>query len=388
MTWASRRSPVFFLVAIVAFINGCSSSSPPISVSISPPSSSIDQGQAAAIIATVANDNSNRGISWSLAGPGSLSGTTGLSVTYNSPSTALTSAQQATITATSLADQTKAASIKITVNPYPQIPFQTLASGLVGAQYSQTIMLSGGTEPFQWSVYNGPIITGNSVGGSVPDGLTLNASTGVVSGIPTGGGTWYFEATVTDASGVTVINGFLKIQIQSNVPSANPVPFLNQPLLPTAVSPGGNGFTLSVSGTGFVSGATVNFNSSPLATTFVNNEHLTAVVPATEVASVGTASITAVNPTPGGGRSNVVYFPIGAEETTATFVNASHSPMPVIDAFGLAVADFNEDGKADIAITGPGRVYVMLGNGEGMFAQASGSPVPVPSPPYDDEASP
>jgi hypothetical protein len=98
--------------------------------------------------------------------------------------------------------------------------------------------LNGGTPPSQWSIYNGPILTGNSIGGSVPDGLALNANTGTVSGTPTAGGTWYFEATVTDAAGATIFNGFLSIQIAAAIPPSNPVPFLNQTLGPTALSPG------------------------------------------------------------------------------------------------------------------------------------------------------
>src|SRR5262249_7067551 len=151
---------------------------------------------------------SSQGVVWDLTGPGSLSHSTTLSVTYTSP-TNLTSRQQATVTATSITDQRKRASIQITVNPPPQIPFQTLSSGSVGTPYKQTIALTGGTAPFQWSVYDGPIITGYRVGGSVPDGLTLNTSTGTISGTPTGAGTWYFEATVADTAGGAAVNGFL-----------------------------------------------------------------------------------------------------------------------------------------------------------------------------------
>ena len=206
-----------FVLAMAAIMGGCSSSSPPISVSLSPSSpQAIDQGQTVAITATVTNDTSSKGVSWTLTGPGSISSSTGPSVTYTSPTTNLTSAQQATVTATSAADPTKSASLQITVNPYLQIPFQTLANGSVGASYSQMIALTGGTPPFQWSIYNGPIQTGYEVGGTVPDGLQMNPTSGAISGTPTGGGTWYFEAMVTDATGVTVVERLLEHPDQSD----------------------------------------------------------------------------------------------------------------------------------------------------------------------------
>jgi hypothetical protein len=377
-----------FVLAMAAVMGGCGSSSPPISVTLSPSSpQAIDQGQTVVATATVTNDTSNKGVSWTLTGLGSLSNSTWPSVTYISPPTNLTSAQQATVTATSVADRTKTASLQITVNPYPQIPFQTLANGSVGASYSQMIALTGGTPPFQWSVYDGPIETGYEVGGAVPDGLQMNPTTGDISGTPTGGGTWYFEATATDATGAF---GFypLSIQINPTGPAGNPVPFLNQPLVPTAVSPGNPTFTLSVSGTGFASGATVNFNSAPLATTFVNAEHLTAMVPAADVADAGTAAVTVVNPAPGGGPSNVAYFQVAAPETTVSFANAANSPLQVPEPSGIVAADFNQDGKPDLAISANIRMYVFLGNGDGTFAPAATSPISVPSPPYDDFASP
>src|SRR5580698_6503127 len=129
-----------FVLAMAVVIGGCGSSPPPISVSLSPSSpQAIDQSQTLTVGATVTNDTSVKGVSWTLTGPGSLSNPTTLSVTYVSSTTNITHAQQATVTATSGADPTKTASLQITVNPYPLMRFQMLANGSVGATYSQLI---------------------------------------------------------------------------------------------------------------------------------------------------------------------------------------------------------------------------------------------------------
>ena len=377
-----------FVVA-TAMLAACSSSSTPILVSLSPSSpQAIDQGETAAITASVTNDMSSKGVSWNLTGPGSLGSPAALSVTYIPPTTNLTSSQQATVTARSIADPRKSASLQITVNPVPQIPFQTLANGSVGAPYSQPITLTGGTSPFQWIVYDGPLSNGWQVGGAVPDGLTLSPKTGSISGTPTAAGTWYFEVGVTDAAGATTENFLLSIQITPTGPTGNPVPFLNQPLVPTAVSPGSPGFTLKVNGTGFVSGAIINFNRMPLATTFVDAEHLTAAVPVSAVADAGTATVTVANPGSAAVQSNVVYFQVGAPHGTVNFAAAANSPLQIYEPNGIAAGDFNEDGKPDLVIAAGTKVAVFLGNGDGTFAPAPGSPTQVPSPPYDDFPTP
>ncbi len=61
--------------------------------------------------------------------------------------------------------------------------------------------------------------------------------------------------------------------------SPNPVPFIDDPLVPTSIAPGGAGFTLTVNGTGFVSGSRVNWNGTALTTSFVSTSRLTASVP-------------------------------------------------------------------------------------------------------------
>lgn len=375
------------LVVMALALNGCSGSSAPISVSLTPASAqAVDVGFGVSLQATVTG--SDKGVTWKISGPGSFPSQTSTAATYQAPTT-VTSSQQVTVTATSVADWTKTASVQITVNPGPSIPNQNLPSGTAGVPYSQPVQLIGGSAPLNWGIYNGPILTGWEVGGSVPDGLTLDPATGVISGTPTGGGTWYFEATVIDAFGLSSLNGFLSLQINpAPVGSVNPVPFLNQPLVPGSIAPGGSGFTLKASGAGFVSGSTIDFNGTALATTFVDRDHLSAVVPAADVATAQTASVTVMNPAPGGGASNVVYLPVSAQHASVSFENATNSPLQMVGVAGLAAVDLNHDGKQDLALSQEVKVYAMQGKGDGTFASAPDSPVSIPSPPYEDYGTP
>ena len=81
-----------------------------------------------------------------------------------------------------------------------------------------------------------------------------------------------------------------------------PVPILTS-LSPAIAAIGSGAFTLAVTGTNFVVGSVVNWNGSARPTTFVSPTQLTAAIPASDVATAGTAQVTIFNPTPGGGTS-------------------------------------------------------------------------------------
>jgi hypothetical protein len=147
----------------------------------------------------------------------------------------------------------------------------------------------------------------------------------------------------------------------------NPVPLISQPLVPTATAPGGSTFTLTVNGTGFVSGAVVSWNGTTLATTFVNSSQLTATVPASKIATAGTALITVSNPAPGGGTSNVLYFDVSSPASSVTVTQLQPNPISV-GSF-LITADFNGDGRLDLAYLDAtaSKVFIQVGNGDGTF---------------------
>jgi hypothetical protein len=66
----------------------------------------------------------------------------------------------------------------------------SLAAGQVGSSYAATLTASGGTSPYTWSVSSG----------TLPAGLTLNASSGQVSGTPSQSGSSTFTVQVKDSS--------------------------------------------------------------------------------------------------------------------------------------------------------------------------------------------
>lgn len=110
---------------------------------------------------------------------------------------------------------------------------------------------------------------------------------------------------------------------------------------PNGATVGGSAFTLTVNGSGFVSGATARWNGSPLSTTFVNGTQLTAVVPGSLIASTGNASVTVVNP--GSAASNALTFsisPVTAVGPVITSLNPG-STMAGGAAFNLTVFGSN-----------------------------------------------
>jgi Bacterial Ig-like domain (group 3)/FG-GAP-like repeat/Abnormal spindle-like microcephaly-assoc'd, ASPM-SPD-2-Hydin len=152
---------------------------------------------------------------------------------------------------------------------------------------------------------------------------------------------------------------------------SNPVPYVDI-VSPVSIHPGATGVTLQVFGTGFVASSVVKWNGTSLTTTFVSSKKLTAAVPNSFVAAIGVGSIAVVNPA--ALISNVTFVPVAALETSTVFPSTASSTVSVgTTPQGVAVADFNGDGKLDMAVAnnGGGTVSILLGNGNGTFTTAS-----------------
>src|SRR5882724_50363 len=138
------------------------------------------------------------------------------------------------------------------------------------------------------------------VAAPLPAGLTVNTSTGLISGTPTVVGTYSIALGATNGNGTGTLLLTLTINAAPTISS----------LSPTCATAGGAQFTLTVNGTNFVSTSTVKWNATALATTFISSTQLTATVPASLIATAGTASITVTNPC--GATSSAVTFTIAA----------------------------------------------------------------------------
>ncbi|HEV2426068.1 MAG TPA: choice-of-anchor D domain-containing protein [Terriglobia bacterium] len=146
-----------------------------------------------------------------------------------------------------------------------------------------------------------------------------------------------------------------------------PVPLIELPLVPASIRPGSAAFTLTINGAGFVSGSTAYWNGSARATTFVNGTQVKATINASDIASAQTASVTVLNPSPGGGYSNTAFLgvtnPASAVSLSGTTNAAGDSPVSV------ATGDFNGDHIEDLAVANDvdNTVSILLGNGNGTF---------------------
>jgi hypothetical protein len=200
----------------------------------------------------------------------------------------------------------------LTSSPNPSssgqsVTFTATVSGQFGGTVTGTITFSNGSTSL-----GSASLTGNSAG------LTTTA-------LPQGTDT--ITAAYSGDSNFAASTSSSLSQVVNALP-ANPAPVAGS-ISPAFTNAGGAAFTLTVSGTGFISGSTVYWGSSALVTTYVSATQLMASVPAADIVTAGTtAAITVQTPTPGGGTSNVLQFEVdsaSASTTGPTFTSTSAS---------------------------------------------------------------
>jgi hypothetical protein len=90
-----------------------------------------------------------------------------------------------------------------------QISTSSLPNGQVGAAYDSSVVATGGTPPYKWSVATG----------SLPTGLSINSASGLISGQPADAGSFSFVIDVQDSSaGNASAQSSMSVQIAAATP--------------------------------------------------------------------------------------------------------------------------------------------------------------------------
>ncbi|WP_143452498.1 putative Ig domain-containing protein [Janthinobacterium sp. 61] len=196
-----------------------------------------------AVSATVAANSSANPITLSLGGGAATSvavasaashGTataSGTAITYT-PTAGYSGTDSFTYTATNAGGTSSAATVTITVSaPTLILTPASLGNGTTGTPYAATISAAGGTAPYSFAI----------TAGTLPAGLSLNTSTGAISGTPTTSGTTNLTITATDANSVTASKPYtLVIGVQA--------PVANAVSVTVAANSSANPITLNLSG--------------------------------------------------------------------------------------------------------------------------------------------
>lgn len=191
----------------------------------------------------------------------------------------------------------------------------SLSPGSANAGSSAFTLTVSGTNFYSGSVvkWNGAARTTTYVSGSQ---LTASIS---AADVATAG-----VATITVTNPVGLTSGSLPFNINNAVPALASI----NPSSKVTLSPG---FTLSVTGSNFISTSVVKWNGSSLSTTYVDASHLTATVPAGNLTTAGTFPITVFTPAPGGGTSSGLNFNVSKTTVSGTVTLGDYPDATGVD---------------------------------------------------------
>lgn len=190
--------------------------------------------------------------------------------------------------------------------------------------------------------------------GSLPPGLILNATNGLISGTPTTAGVYYFYIQVGNATGGNTWG----MGNRETFTITNTVPTLAS-ISPTQW-PVGWGTTITLTGTGFLNGVTYGqLNGNSYATTWISPTQVSINMSGAYFSTVATLPVTAFNPTPGGGTSAQLPFdiipgpPYFYSSSPNSGTHLGGTPLTLVGGYftGATAVTFNGTPAASFAVT-------------------------------------
>jgi hypothetical protein len=348
-------------------------SSPTPAVTIQQEPATLQVGASASLSATVANDPLNKGVIWGVTchSQTSVCGSFVPATTLNGVPTVFTapgtvpSGTEVTITATSVADNTKVASVLVTITATPPGIHVTLSGAPSGLQI-------GGTTSVTATVANDSMnqgVTWSVTCAAAPCGSF--SSIGTASGVAT-----IFTAPVTAPS-----NGSITVTATSVTDTTKSVS-IDIAITATAPAIGvilsGEPAEIQVGTTANIIATVANDAQNKGVTWSCTPAPCGAFSPATTASGIPT-TYTAPVSVPAGNAVTVTATSVAdaAMSASATFVVTASAPaqgsvIPIAPGFrptALVAADFNGDGHTDLAVTGAAGnvVQIYIGNGDGTF---------------------
>jgi hypothetical protein len=138
---------------------------------------------------------------------------------------------------------------------------------------------------------------------------------------------------------VLVVGLFLANALPMVALADNPIPTISA-ISPNTLGVGSGQTNVTVTGTNFMQGSTVNVNGSSRPTTYVSPTQLTATLPASDFASTANFNISVTNPAPGGGTTSTLPFSVTSGNNPAPVIS-SMTPSTLLAGSGATTLTVN-----------------------------------------------
>lgn len=253
-----------------------------------------------------------------------------------------------------------ALSIPLTLTVEPALPTLVVSATTLNfatppnppATQALTLSTTGGPVPFTASGGSSTWLTVLPTSGVVLPGFPVTLTVGVNSTGFDPNSTAYSAKITIVGTGVPSNNATQTVAVAMLVNALTPT-ITN--LYPSAALVGSPALTVTITGTGFYKGTTAIAASSPtpLKTTFVNPTTLSAILPASALASAGPINVQTQNPAPGGNSVAAVFTVSATPVVQAILSSASYaaggvSPGEFVVLFGTGIGPATPAGMSII----------------------------------------